>query len=57
MAPMSLGAIKGYPRHHGAVHKHTTTSRLHDHAVVSLDRDSSVFLSRGSVVLFLALSS
>jgi hypothetical protein len=37
--------------------EHTTTSRLHDYVVVSLDRDLSAFLSSDSTVLILTLSS
>ena len=40
-----------------AFFEHTTTLRLCDHAVVSLDRDLNAFLSCGSDVLFRAVFS
>jgi hypothetical protein len=58
--PRSLGDIKGPLRRHGAEQKHTLsiiTLRLHDHAVDSIDRDFSAFLSCDSAVLTLSLYS
>jgi hypothetical protein len=59
-AHRSLGAIKRHytPWSNTPLYfEHTTTLRLRDHTVNSLDRDLSAFLSYDSVVSILTLSS